>query len=451
MRRGDILRVFFAVVIVSSLAAIGGGYAAATGNQVAEGSVQEQAELPPGERDAVVGERNDTTVFSTAPRGSTSGALVAYAGNGTVQYYNDTHTHYFDVDPVEGESDTVEYVAGKDLSASECPATAPEGCTRIVVERVNLSTGEVERLMTRYSRQAVWHDVDRIDETHLLVGDIGRDSVHVIDTETGMIEWSWDAQSAIPLSEGGAFPADWTHLNDVEYVGDGRVMASLRNQDQVVFVDMEEGLKEDWTLGADGDHDTLYEQHNPDYIPEEQGGPAILVADSENNRVVEYQREDGEWVQSWEWSDPRIQWPRDADRLPNGHTLITDSDGGRVVEVDREGEIVWSANADTPYEAERFGTGDESTGGESAERLGLESRTAEATGEEAASIPERARVFLKKVYPALVLNGLLFVLPPWVGPVELTAMLAIAVTALAWAGLALWESGWRVAVSVRRR
>ncbi|MFW5939327.1 MAG: arylsulfotransferase family protein [Halolamina sp.] len=450
MRRADLLRIFFAVIIVSSLVVIVGGYAAASGDRVAEGAVQSQAALPPGEREAVVGERNDTTVFSTAPRGSTSGVLLAYAGNGTVQYYNDTHTHYFDVDPVEGESDTVEYVAGKDLSSSECPATAPEGCTRIVVERANLSTGEVDRIMTRYSRHAVWHDVDRIDENHLLVGDIGRDTVRVVDTETGMTEWSWDAQSAIPLSEGGAFPSDWTHLNDVEYVGDGRVMASLRNQDQVVFVDMEEGLQEDWTLGEDGEYGTLYEQHNPDYIPEERGGPAILVADSENNRVVEYQREDGEWVQSWEWSDPRMQWPRDADRLPNGNTLITDSDGGRVIEVDREGEIVWSADVDTPYESERFGTGDESAGGESADRLELEPRTAAASGDEDVSIPERVRVFLKSVYPALVLNGLLFMMPPWVGPVELTAMLAIAVTSLAWLGLALWESGWRVAVSIRR-
>jgi hypothetical protein len=73
----------------------------------------------------------------------------------------------------------------------------------------------------------------------------------------------------------------------------------------------------------------FYEQHNPDYIPEERGGPAVLVADSENGRVVEYGRTpgngtpvtDGTWERTWQWRDGRLQWPRDADRLPNGGWL----------------------------------------------------------------------------------------------------------------------------------
>ncbi|MFW5934316.1 MAG: arylsulfotransferase family protein [Halolamina sp.] len=441
------VRISFAVFVILGVGVLAGTYVAA--ETASSADIGEQTTRPVSEREAVVGERNDTTIFSTAPRGTTDGALVAYDGDGRTQYYNNTYTHYFDVDPVSGTGDTVEYVAGEDLSAPECPAKAPEGCTRIVVERVNLTTGESERLLTRYSRKAVWHDVDRLNETHLLVGDIGRDSVHVVDTESGIVEWSWDAQSAIPLEEGGVFPADWTHLNDVEYVGDGRIMASLRNQDKVVFVDMEDGLQEDWTLGEDDEFDTLHEQHNPDYIPEEQGGPAVLVADSENNRVVEYQREDGEWIQTWEYQDSRIQWPRDADRLPNGHTLITDSDGNRVFEIDESSEIVWSAETDTPYEAERLGTGDESAGGQSAARLELESKTAEDVTRES-SATERLRQFLKRAYPSLVLNGLVFMFPPWVGPIEVTVILGLGAALLVWTAVELRWRGWGVSIDIRR-
>ncbi|MFW5903144.1 MAG: aryl-sulfate sulfotransferase, partial [Halolamina sp.] len=293
-----------------------------------------------------------------------------------------------------------------------------------------------------------WHDVDRIDEDHLLVGDIGRDRVFIIDTETQIVEWEWDAQSAIPMSEGGVFPSDWTHLNDVELLPDDRIMVSLRNQDKVVFLDRETGLQENWTLGADGDHDVLYEQHNPEYIPEEQGGPAVLVADSEGHRVVEYQREDGEWNRTWEWSDAELRWPRDADRLPNGHTLITDSNGNRVIEVDRSGEIVWSTDVDTPYEADHFGPGGESGGGESASRLGLSSRTATDTAEE--SITKRTEDGLKRLYPPIVLNGLLFASPPWVGPIEITAAFGLLAAVLAWVVFELRWSGWGVGVEIRR-
>jgi len=91
--------------------------------------------------------------------------------------------------------------------------------------------------------------------------------VFVVDTETGIIEWEWEAQTDYGLDSGGVYPGDWTHLNDVEALPDGRLMVSLRNHDQVVFLDRDDGLQEEWTLGADDGHDVLHEQHNPDYIP----------------------------------------------------------------------------------------------------------------------------------------------------------------------------------------
>jgi hypothetical protein len=304
---------------------------------------------------------------------------------------------------------------------------------------VNLSTGEVTRLFdykTRPKDVGGWHDVDRIGEDRFVVAGSTNDRVFVYNTTTDLIEWQWAVQSAFDTESGGLFPSDWAHLNDVERLPDGRLMVSARNQDQVVFLDRETGVDDEWTLGTDDDYGTLYEQHNPDFIPAERGGPAVLVADSENNRLVEYQRVGGEWEQTWTWQDESVQWPRDGDRLPNDHTLVTDSGGDRVLEVDERGEVVWSVPVDTPYEAERLGTGDESATGRAASTIpDAESRTvpsAAAVSEPGISAETRVVSLTRTVLPPLLLNGIVFLAPPGFGVVH------VAATGLLLATLALW-------------
>ena len=168
---------------------------------------------------------------------------------------------------------------------------------------------------------------------------------------------------------GGGPPDDWTHVNDVDAVnvsesdavdGEGQwFMASVRNFDQVVFVNRSSGEIE-LTLGANGDHEVLHRQHNPDHLWGPDGQHTVLVADSLNDRVVEYAY-DAE-TDSWDrvWAVTGLNEPRDADRLPNGNTLVSDRMGHRVVEVTPEGEVVWEVY--TPYEtydAERGGPGSE--------------------------------------------------------------------------------------------
>jgi hypothetical protein len=432
----------FAVVVVVLAATLLVSYAVpqVTGDELREKGSLERA-FQTGDPDPVVEPRDAMTVVATdstafvtdegsGPRERAE--LVALAPDGSVYYYNDSHTRYWDVDPVPGTKATVEYVYAEHLDADECDAETL--CTRNGVERVNLTTGETTAVYSRITpgkHSTRWHDVDRLDDDRLLVADIDRDRAYVVNTTTDALEWEWDAQSAYDTSSGGPYPEDWTHLNDVESVEiDGRdvVMLSLRNQDQVVFVDPDRGLLEEWTLGSEDDYDTLYEQHNPDFIPPERGGPALLVADSENGRVVEYQREDGDWERTWTWRDERLQWPRDADRLPNGNTLVTDSNGNRILEVAPNGSVVWSADLGFPYEAERLGTGDESAGGEAAASLGLESRepTADSTG-------ERASQSVLALLPKQLVNGIIYLLPAWVGPVQLSAAVGLVVVVPLWA------------------
>lgn len=268
------------------------------------------------------------------------------------------------------------YIASGATDADTCPG---EKCLRNAIEQVNLTTGEVTQIHSwsdSRNGSTQTHDVDRINESVYLIADINYpDRVHMVNVTSGETIWEWKVSDVYVPKSGGNYPSDWTHINDVEYLPDGRVMANLRNQDQVVFIEPGAGIQDEWTLGTDDDHDILYEAHNPDYIPEECGGPAVLIADSENNRLVEYQRVAGEWKRTWHWQDPIMQWPRDADRLPSGRTLITDSHGKRILSVRSDGTIAWSQQVPTgSYDIEILGTGDESTGGESAKILGLASR-----------------------------------------------------------------------------
>ncbi|WP_254763321.1 aryl-sulfate sulfotransferase [Natrinema marinum] len=355
----------------------------------------------------------------------TGGQLFATTDGGETVYYDDRFATYWDVDPVPGTRATV-------VVATEHPATC-DGCRRNVVERVNLSTGERTRLHSHRAEEGRWHDVDLIGTDELLVADFDDDAVVRVNASSGIRTWSWQVEAAFPIESGGSYDGDWAHLNDVELLPDGRVMASLRNHDRVVFLN-ESGVMPSWTLGDEDDHDVLYEQHNPDYVPASHGGPAVLVADSENDRIVEYQRRDGEWVQSWEFTHPTVAWPRDADRLPNGHTLVTSSTGDRVFEIDTDGEIVRSLTVDLPYEAERLGTPPESGGGEAAAALKLSSSRATERGDSGSVQP------LVSVVPSRIRNGLLFVLPPWVGGTETAAVVGTIGLSIAWAIL---EWHWR--------
>lgn len=58
------------------------------------------------------------------------------------------------------------------------------------------------------------------------------------------------------------------------------------------------------------------------------------------------------------WTVGPYDSPRDADRLNNGNTLITEYFGGRVIEVDSSGAIVWQKTGlNNPVDAERLDNG----------------------------------------------------------------------------------------------
>ncbi|WP_247009709.1 arylsulfotransferase family protein [Halorientalis litorea] len=434
--RQHYLRVAFFGLLAISIIMLGISYV------TAEPPVQYQSDISGSE---VAPSNNNWTVFTSHGfTQTTNSSLTAIGDDGRVQYFNNTYHTYMDVDPSPEGKYTVQYVAVEQLPAEECGGARI--CYKNIIERVNITTDETTRLYEEVrpgptQHDPRWHDVDRVNETHYLVGDIQHDAVTLMNISNQMIVWEWRAQSHYSTRSGGDFPETWTHLNDVEVLPDGRFMASMRNQDEVVFLTRSGGVQEKWTLGEDGNHSILYEQHNPDYIPRSEGGPAVIVSDSENDRVIEYERQNGQWEQTWVWQDEQMNWPRDADRLPNGHTLITDTSGGRILEVNASGDIVWSVSVKSPYEAERLGTGDESQNGPAASSTRLESKTVERTAKQ--GLWPQFRAQFTDWLPAKLIHGIAFVTPYWMG-FEQVGLVALAfVTLVSWIFLEIWWSGWK--------
>ncbi|SDZ94370.1 Arylsulfotransferase (ASST) [Haloplanus vescus] len=211
------------------------------------------------------------------------------------------------------------------------------------------------------------HDVEPLPDGGFVVADMEHERIVVV--EDGEVTWQWNASTRYdPPAD--PTTTDWLHINDVDRIGDGRFLVSVRNANQLLVLQRGEGVVE--VINADhddasdddglvGDPNVLYHQHNPQWL----GDGAVLVADSENHRVVELHRtDDGSWEPVWVLrgaAGQRFDWPRDADRLPNGNTLITDTRNARLVEINASGTVVWEHQFDyrtLPYEADRLPTGE---------------------------------------------------------------------------------------------
>jgi hypothetical protein len=236
-------------------------------------------------------------------------------------------------------------------------------------ERVKRFEGDADDETTPLVTDA--HDADLLGEHEMAMVDKGEghERLLVYNLTSDRVAWEWrfgNHPAAFPDSGGGP-PDDWTHVNDVEQVREDLFMLSVRNFDQVVFVNRTTDDIER-TLGADDAYDVLKEQHNPDHLWGPNGEHTVLVADSLNDRVVEYRYRASE--ESWErvWSVSGFEEPRDVDRLQNGNTLVADRRGHRVVEIPPMGEAVWEVYTPfEPYDVER-GDVDESTGPTMAEQ-----------------------------------------------------------------------------------
>lgn len=279
--------------------------------------------------------------------------LVAFGPRGEVLWVHDSSDSpgvvwSYDVDP---------------LGNGNLFVTATRRGTTLLYE-LNTTTGET--VWTEELPYTDTHDADPLNESHVVIANMrnydeadetNEDRIVVYDRVDDEVVWTWQFDDYYDRDVGGAYTDDWTHFNDVDRVGDDFLL-SPRNFDQVLLVDRATGEIER-RLGSDGDHDVLHEQHNPDYLRSDAGADTFLVADSENDRLVEYEYGDGDWERTWRLgSADTLSWPRDADRLRNGHTLVGDSKNHRVLEVTPRGEVVWEVYSPwLVYDVERIPVG----------------------------------------------------------------------------------------------
>jgi hypothetical protein len=108
-----------------------------------------------------------------------------------------------------------------------------------------------------------------------------------------------------------------------------------------------------------------------------------------------------------------------------------------VVELNKQGDIVWPLNSALPYEAKRFKMSDESTGGHNAQPLGLgaqQAKNAESdhpvTGNQKKGIAGGVWIGIKNLIPGRYMTAVMYILPPWMGVTELAALVVTILSLL---------------------
>jgi outer membrane protein assembly factor BamB len=145
---------------------------------------------------------------------------------------------------------------------------------------------------------------------------------------------------------------DYLHTNTVDvisaeqaahfpFASEGQVLLSMRDIGAIAVLDL---AREQIVWALQG---PWVGQHDPDILPNGN----ILLFDNYGHygeggisRVIEFDPRSMEIVWSYTGSGdhPFESAIRSGqERLPNGNTLITESDGGRLLEVTRDGDVVW--------------------------------------------------------------------------------------------------------------
>ena len=174
-------------------------------------------------------------------------------------------------------------------------------------------------------------------------------------TPSGQIVWEWRTWEHLsPEADGHTAPGDarddWTGANALIELPDGDVLLSMRQISTIVRIDRQTG-EITWRLGAP----PLSGQHAPTLLPNGNvllldNGPFRLdqaVAGGTPfpfSRVLELDPATNEIV--WQYREPVPQFffspgLGNAQRLPNGNTLVNEGYFGRFFEVTPAGEVVW--------------------------------------------------------------------------------------------------------------
>jgi Arylsulfotransferase (ASST) len=168
-------------------------------------------------------------------------------------------------------------------------------------------------------------------------------------TKDGQTVWEWRTWDHLDpakdkITEVQGERSEWTHGNAVIELRDGNLLLSFRDISTIIKIDRGTGDIV-WKLGAP----PLAGQHAPTPLPNGNilifdNGPHRLDDSFPFSRVIEVNPATKEIV--WKYQEANVSnffSPRisNAQRLPNGNTLINDGWFGRLFEVTSQGEVVW--------------------------------------------------------------------------------------------------------------
>ena len=192
------------------------------------------------------------------------------------------------------------------------------------------------------------HDADRLDNGNTLYNRSwvakGEDVVREI-SPSGQLVWSWNGVAAFDVPPyNNVNDEGWMHVNAVSRMPNGNTLISIRNFNIIVEVNSSGDVVRRWSFGCDPcrtipTKGRIKGQRN--HEPELLANGNILVALRSPFRFVEFDPETEQIKWQWRPADSKVNmsFNRDANRLPNGNTLVTTAN--QVIEVTPDGTVVW--------------------------------------------------------------------------------------------------------------
>jgi hypothetical protein len=191
-----------------------------------------------------------------------------------------------------------------------------------------------KQIAWKYLDPKVSHDADRLPNGNTLIAFGAGDTLEDMQVKEvnprGELVWSWRAKEAFNRAPYlGISNEGWTHTNAVTRLPNENTLVSPRNFNLLVEVDRSGKVVR--TIGEG----VIESQHDPEVLPD---GNILMINQALPMSAIEM-APNGTILWQLTIPDPNANPVRDANRLPNGNTLITGVD--RILEVTPEKELVW--------------------------------------------------------------------------------------------------------------
>jgi hypothetical protein len=167
----------------------------------------------------------------------------------------------------------------------------------------------------------------------LLITDQGDHRVILVDFETQDIRWQYGSTQ-------GAGPNQLSRPSDAVKLPDSaRVLICDTGNNRAIIVDTTNKAIVWSSVGVS--------LNNPVDVEYDTSANAVLITDQNNHQVIMVRRSDNQIIfrfgeQGVSGTGSRLNSPSDADLLPDGTILICDTGNNRLIQVDRQGQIVYA-------------------------------------------------------------------------------------------------------------